>query len=96
MTLLAEKPETQNTCVCGKFMPEGQMFCFNCWLELPATIAYKLLDSDPGRRSLARLDAEADIRHRSERNGLRHVGPHPAVPQGRAPIDRKTASTGER
>lgn len=93
MTLLTEKPETQNTCVCGKFMPEGQMFCFNCWLELPATIAYKLLDSDPGRRALAKVDAEADIRHRSGRDKPRHASslsaPAPA-------IDHKTASTGER
>lgn len=89
MTLLAEKPVHQHLCLCGKFMPVGQHFCFNCWLDLPASIAYKMLDSDPGRRALAVLEAEAHIEQWGERS-RRSMAPHAEpVP------DRKTASTGE-
>lgn len=89
MTLLAERPVHQHICLCGKFRPVGQHFCFNCWLDLPASIAYKMLDSDPGLRALAVLEAEAYIQHRGE-------PPRRAMSPNAEPIqDRKTASTGE-
>lgn len=76
------------TCMCGKGKPPGQTYCFNCWLNLPASICYRLLDEDSGRRALAHIDAEAYIRSQT---------PSSAMPKRHRflPQDRKTASTGE-
>lgn len=82
MALLKEKPAIELTCTCGKFVQPGQVFCFNCWLMLPASIAYRLMDSDSGRRAHACIDAQYFLEHQGN------------PPKKLVPLDRKSAAAG--